>query len=1143
VTQYELYLFGPPRLEVNGEPIVITLRKAMAILVYLAVTRQPHRRDALATLFWPEKDQRSARANLRRTLYELTQQLEKHSGLPLIDADDETVALIRNALLWTDIATFQHYLAEPTPADSHAAVPPALLEAAALYTDDFMAGFTLSDAPTFDDWQFFQREELRQQLATVLATLVDAYEAQGLYEKAIHYARRWLHLDLLEETVHRRLMALYAQDGQTAAAVRQYDECARLLAEELDAPPAEETTALFEAIRTRRFPAPATVTQQLPAAVPEQQVDQTRPVHVEPPAIPPAQPVADLSPRHNLPTHTTPFIGRKREIAEIVRRLSDPTCHLLTLIGPGGIGKTRLAIEVARRLATPHAAVATASPVDGLLAPDLFPDGIFLVELQSVQSLNGVIAAIAEAIGFRFYSAVPPQEQLMHYLRAKQLLLLLDNVEQLLAETDLMALLVAELLAAAPGIKLLVTSREALNLQEEWFHPLGGMHFSRNQRDALADEAAADNSAAVADAVQLFVQNARRARADFDLAGEQEAVLRICRLVDGVPLALELAAAWIKVLPCPQIADEIEQNLDILTTRHQNIPSRHRSMRAVLEQSWQLLTAAEQAILYRLALFQRGFTQEAAQTVAGASLLTLAMLTEKALVRVSQEGSTHNRYQMHELLRQFAAEKFAEAEENHAAAQASHATYYLQILAQQAVALLDQRQQHAVTVIADDLENMQVALLWTLRNGDWALLPSAIDALYNFYQIQSRYLEGKELFVTASQRWRDEPAPADQIGQRLHLQLLARTGALCYLLCEYGAAERYLQEALTLADALAEARECAFTLNFLGRLAVWQGEKEQARQLLTRSLTISQTLGDINRTASALEKLASLLYATFGDYSESKTLVLESLTLSRQLGRPDRIAYALDTLGFVTFCLGEYAEAEVYYQESVEIFERSGDHYGRAMALGGLALIYWALGGEALPKATAYFQQSLEICRRIGHHGQVSGRLVGLARVANDQGNYREAERLAREALTIARDLGIPIYLSHILYCLGEAAYQLGDLTAARAHIIEALQLTADTGLQANLATILYHYAMLLGQETAQQQNRAAAAQRQRNAWLIFTQVCAHPATWHTYKTRAGQQASALADLLSTASVPASTLATDEQTLEALAHDILHGRL
>jgi tetratricopeptide (TPR) repeat protein len=201
------------------------------------------------------------------------------------------------------------------------------------------------------------------------------------------------------------------------------------------------------------------------------------------------------------------------------------------------------------------------------------------------------------------------------------------------------------------------------------------------------------------------------------------------------------------------------------------------------------------------------------------------------------------------------------------------------------------------------------------------------------------------------------------------------------------------------------------------------------------------------------------------------------------------------------------------------------------------------LGGEALPKATAYFQQSLEICRRIGHHGQVSGRLVGLARVANDQGNYREAERLAREALTIARDLGIPIYLSHILYCLGEAAYQLGDLTTARAHIIEALQLTADTGLQANLATILYHYAMLLGQETAQQQNRAAAAQRQRNAWLIFTQVCAHPATWHTYKTRAGQQASALADLLSTASVPASTLATDEQTLEALAHDILHGRL
>lgn len=1121
MTQVKLYLFGPPRLEYNGELLTIKLRKAMAILVYLAVTRQPHRRDSLATLFWPDKDQRNARANLRRTLYELSQQFEKQMAVSLLTADDESVMLAADVSLWTDVTSFQHDLAESKEHETTNNInmpPTVLIDAAKLYTDDFLAGFTLSDAPDFDDWQFFQREELRQQLSTLLDTLVDWYEAQANYDEAIHAARRWLQLDPLDERVHRRLMTLYAQAGQIATAVRQYDECARILSEELDAPPSEETMALFEAIRTRRLSKPI-----------REDVVRDHPI------VQGATSATPQSLKHNLPHQTTPFVGRKQEMAEILHRLSDETCRLLTLIGPGGVGKTRLAIEVARWLiehnwlddvdtTTADNAAATQLP----LAPTLYvADGVFLVELGTVQGSSGVIAAIAEAVGFRFYSDVPPQEQLMHYLREKQLLLVLDNVEHLLVDANPLATFVADLLATAPRIKLLATSREALNLQEEWFHPLGGLHFSQvshrytpnagTPRDSRTESKGTKTAAPVADAVQLFVQNARRARADFDQVCEDEAVLRICHLVDGMPLALELAAAWIKVLPCARIADEIEQNLDILTTRHQNIPSRHRSMRAVLEQSWQLLTTEEQVILQRLSIFQRGFTQAAAQTIAGASLLTLAGLTEKALVHVHQAGLTHNRYQMHELLRQFATDKFTggktavEAMANNAdistdisTTRTNHSDYYLALLHEWASALLSSNQQQAVQIIHTELDNIRVALLWAITNGNNRGVTESLGPLYNFYQIQSRFLEGKDLFLALLARWRSATNTIEPLGQQIELRLLACVGALSYLLCDYVTAEQHLTEALAHAKLAEMPREHAFVLSFLGRLVMWQGGKGRAKALLTESLHLSQALGDDNRIASTLEKLASLIYATFGEYENSKTLTLESLALSRKLGRPDRIAYALDTLGFVTFCRGEYGESERYYTESLEMFEQTDDQYGHAMALGGLALVYWGLGQGAWPTAERHFQQSLEICRAIGHQGQVVGRLVGLARLANDQGNYAEAQALAQEGLTIARALGSPVYLLHVLYCLGESAYQVRKLADARDYIVEALARAVDTELLSHLAIVLYHYAMLLGKES--ERFPADAAEQQQEAQRILTCVRDHPATWYLYQERAATQ-------------------------------------
>jgi predicted ATPase len=845
-----------------------------------------------------------------------------------------------------------------------------------------------------------------------------------------------------------------------------------------------------------------------------------------------------------LPSQPTPFIGRAHELAEIQRSLSTPTCRLLTLVGPGGIGKTRLALAVAQSIVEGgvgdgERGVGGKEHLSSLPTPHLphFKDGIFFVPLQPVTAAGGVISAMAEATGFRFYSDTPPQQQLTAFLREKEMLLVLDSMEHL---PDGVAL-VAEILEKASGVKLLVTSQKALNLREEWFHPLAGMTMPPG--NAVQHQPAAAHSAPGggldSDAAQLFVQSALRARPDFVADAEQEQIARICRLVDGVPLALELAAAWLKVLPCRQIADEIERSLDILTARHHNIPARHRSMYVVLEQSWQLLSDAEQQVLKQLAVFRGGFGQDAALQVAGASLPALASLVEKALVWVTPGG----RYHMHELLRQYAGQQLASNPDEQGAIRTQHSAYYLRFLSTRAELLIGRARRVALEEINQESENVRAAWLWAAQQDDLVLLHEAVEPLFHCYQIQSRFQEGKDLFVQAWESLRPLAGGAERSTTAITpVRILARCGALSHFLCEYDLAGRYLEEGLALAQRAGDQTEIAFVLNFLGQLAVWKGERATAQRHLRESLSISQAIGDKSGAASALEKLANLTHATFGEYTESKRLATQSLALSRELGRPDWIAYALDTLGFVTFCLGEYADAESYYRESLSLFELIGDQYGTAMAQGGVALVLWAMPGGKQAEAADYFEKSLQICRTIGHQGQVAGRLAGLARVANDLGHFSKAQQLAREGLALAHEVGSPVYLAHILYSLGQAAYETGALRAAREHLVEALRLSTETGLLANLTIALFHFAALLIEESRQEATKKG---EQGNilkgmAYALLLAVQRHPATWHVYKERA---AARLADLA--AQLPASALAAaqshaENHTLEEIVAGLLN---
>jgi DNA-binding SARP family transcriptional activator len=428
----EIFLFGKPRVERDGAAVTIARRKALALLAYLVVTRQAHSRDALIALLWPELDSEHGRAVLRSTLADLSQAIGK-DGLAVAG---DGVACQAPALR-VDVARFHDLLAQvaghndPLGRPCHDCLT-ALTEAVKLYRADFLAGFTLEDAVEFDAWQTFQTESLRLELAAALEKLAHGWAGRQQWDAAISHARRWLALDPLHEPAQRLLMQLYVGAGDRAAAIRQYQECVNVLHEELGIEPEPETTALFEAIRGGAA--------SLSSA----------------PLLP-----GSPAPTHNLPPDPTPFIGRELELAQVATQLADPDCRLLTIFGPGGIGKTRLAIQAARDEA------------------GRFAHGACFVDLAPIASAEMLAATILRTLQAPSSGAAESDQHVLSYLAGRQLLLVLDNYEHLLtgAEPDRCDGygLVTKILGAAPQVKLLVTSRARLNVRAEWLETLEGM--------------------------------------------------------------------------------------------------------------------------------------------------------------------------------------------------------------------------------------------------------------------------------------------------------------------------------------------------------------------------------------------------------------------------------------------------------------------------------------------------------------------------------------------------------------------------------------------------------------------------------------------------------------------------------------------
>lgn len=936
--QVRIGLLGPPRIERDGVVVRgFESRRAVDLLCYVAARGRPVPRRELATLFWGEKPDARARSNLSRVLYNLT-----HLLPDCLDVDRDTVAL-RGDIAWLDTVDFERQDAAGDPA--------ALASAAELCRDEFMAAADVEDAGVFQEWLDGERQRWRRRAVSVLQRLTEHHLRRREYPAAEGYASRLLAIVPWSEEGHRTLMLALAGTGRRSEALKQFETCRQVLAAELGVEPAVETQALWHRIG---------------AAAGRQ--------------------------RHNLPANATALVDREREMAEIAERLADPDCRLLVLLGPAGIGKTRLALAAAERQA------------------DAFLDGVHFAPVAAVDSRPGLVAAIADAVGFSFHERGTAEDQICNYLADKVLLLVLDSFEHLLpAGEDFLS----TVLARAPGVKLLVTSRQRLNAGAEWLLEVGGLDYPRDEsRDIDAFPA-----------VRLFRQAAVRANQAFALAPDEGPVVaRACRTVEGMPLAIELAAAWVRSLSCREIATELERDAATLTD-HGRVP--HHDLQALFHDSWALLSADEQTAFAQLSVCAGGFEREAAVAIAQASATLLAGLIDKSFLRRDPSG----RYGMHELLRQYGLARLAASPDAQRSARDRHAAHFLGLLHDRRD-IFGPRHKEVLSDIGSDFANVRAAWAWALERRLIREIAGCADSVLMYLELRSRWGEGIELFGQAVASLEAAAAAPEAAGEvRAVLgSVHAHLGWCLHRAGDVPRATASFHRSVELLRAFGSRPVRASPFYFTGIAAWLSGDNAQAEALLSESLAAATEAGALWYASLASSMLGYVACGT-GRFERARECLDEGLQLSQVAGAPIAQAFALLGLGRLAAAKGQYTEARPLMEASLTISRRIEHQFGLAFALMELGAVAQQTGD--LADAKRFLEESLAGSTEMGERWGVSRALMGLGALAAAQGEAGAATKHFREAGAQAIAAQAPPLMMDALLGLAEVIAARGDAAPA----------------------------------------------------------------------------------------------------------------
>ena len=1041
MSSYSLRFFGSGVItDQNGQPIPMRSRKQLGLLAYLSAEHQlAHSRETLMALFWPDESSAAAQNNLRVTLSrlrELAGRLAAGVANELFIADRSSIQLHPTWVARADVNHFNQLLAG-TRQHAHrsrsqcAHCQPDLQQAIQHYQGDFLAGFGLDDCPAFEEWLFMQRERLHLLLIEAYGDLAAYAETSGDLSAARRFAQHQIEIDPLREPAYRQQMRILMKQGERSLALATFERCRTVLRDELGLDPEAETLALH--------------TQILSSGVSGGTGNKRAQAEVE--AFLADASVVIVAPRTNLPQQLTPFIGREEEIAQLHVRLADPVYRLVSIVGPGGIGKSRLAQQVAAQ----HL--------------NRFADGVYFVSLAQAPTVASIPAAIVETLGLAFAATQKsPAEQLFEMLSARQLLLVLDNFEHLMDGVDLLV----ALLQRAPKVVLIVTSRERLNLQAEDLFELQGLPTPVCLTDADAPRFAA---------VRLFADRAHRLDKHFKLTAEQlPHVVQICQLVEGFPLAIELAATWIRDLTCQEIVAEVAAGLDRLETTLRDVDPQHRSLRAVFNASWRLLSAAERCMLAKLTVFRGGFSLDAARAIAEAAPILLGVLRNKSLLRSA--GS--RRYDMHALVHQFSAETLATDAPTAARAQQTHTQYFMTLLAEQALALDTRQARAASDRIQPDWENVVAAWQQATTQAELDLLHNALDGLVYFCDLRGLFLEAQTLLARTLAQ-----LPSAQNRDKAQQLNLAWLNLQCRLLTAlaYFSGRRGLDSTLDLAQQaldLACQIECQPEIisNLIIQAATFElaADYPQGILLAEKALHMAQTAKLDRHTGLCLDLLGNIALLA-GEFDRAYELFQRVLVIHEQTGRLEqRGRAAVGYLGLVAAEQGRYDVALQYNQRYLESCEAMADRHNTAHAQHYLAYVWLRLGYFA--RAIAFDIESAARAGVMGDRDLRSFALHTQSWAYRHLGQLPEALRCATEAVVLARALDAPLTLAFALAHLAEAqmeAAATADEWAQAAANFQEAAVTAHT-----IGKLIAAYEAEIGlAELARRRGDIAAARQQ----------------------------------------------------------------